>query len=304
MNPKYPVYIISKGRWESRLTSRGLEAIGVPYRIVVEPQEFEQYSAVIDVSKILTLPFSNLGQGSVPARNWVWEHARAAGATRHWIMDDNIGRTLNNVGVSSFFRLNYNLKVPVMSGTPLRCMEDFVDRYENIALAGPNYFMFASRKSKNPPFVLNTRIYSCILIRNDLPYRWRGRYNEDTDLSLRALKDGWCTVLFNAFLCYKQTTMTMGGGNSDELYKGNGRLAMAESLVEQHPDVARVSTKWNRPQHYVDYSPFRGNRLIRKTTYQVSEGVDNYGMVLQDCVDGMWVTRPITIQPYAKGERA
>ena len=25
MNPKYPVYIISKGRWESRLTSKALE---------------------------------------------------------------------------------------------------------------------------------------------------------------------------------------------------------------------------------------------------------------------------------------
>src|ERR1039457_7656643 len=28
--PRYPVYIISKGRWESRPTSRALEQIGVP----------------------------------------------------------------------------------------------------------------------------------------------------------------------------------------------------------------------------------------------------------------------------------
>ena len=37
INPGYPVYVISKGRWESRLTSRALERIGVPYRVVVEP---------------------------------------------------------------------------------------------------------------------------------------------------------------------------------------------------------------------------------------------------------------------------
>jgi hypothetical protein len=73
MNPKYPVYVISKGRWESRLTSKALELIKVPYHIVIEPQEYKQYSAVIDSEKILVLPFSNLGQGSIPARNWVWD---------------------------------------------------------------------------------------------------------------------------------------------------------------------------------------------------------------------------------------
>jgi hypothetical protein len=37
-NPRYPVYIVSKGRWETRLTSKALESLGVPYRIVIEPQ--------------------------------------------------------------------------------------------------------------------------------------------------------------------------------------------------------------------------------------------------------------------------
>jgi len=99
MNRKYPVYTISKGRWESRLTSKALEDLGVPYRIVVEPQEFEPYAAVIDPGKILVLPFSNLGQGSTPARNWVWEHAIGEGHARHWIMDDNIRK---------FYRFNHN----------------------------------------------------------------------------------------------------------------------------------------------------------------------------------------------------
>lgn len=281
MNPKYPVYIISKGRWESRLTSKALEKIGVPYSIVIEPQEFTAYASVINPAKILRLPFSNLGQGSIPARNWVWEHAITTGATHHWILDDNI---------QGFYRLHYNLKTPVASGTIFRVTEDFIGRYENVAQAGFNYFMFASRKTKIPPFYLNTRIYSCILLRNDLPYRWRGRYNEDTDLSLRILKDGWCTILFNAFLARKSQTMTMKGGNSDELYQDQGRLAMAESLAEQHPDVARVSYKWGRPQHHVDYTPFRRNKLRLKPDVEIPEGVNNYGMVLQELVNGEWVT--------------
>lgn len=280
MNPQYPVYVISKGRWESRRTSKALEKIAVPYRIVVEPQEHDLYSAVIDPAKILTLPFSNLGQGSIPARNWVWDHAEQEGYARHWILDDNI---------SGFYRFNRNLKTPVASGTVFRAAEEFTDRYENVGLSGFNYFMFAPRKALSPVFYLNTRIYSCILVNHRIPFRWRGRYNEDTDLSLRALKSGWCTILFNAFLADKETTMAMKGGNTDELYQGDGRRAMAESLREQHPDVTIVTRKWGRWQHHVDYSRFRRhNRLVRRAGIEIPEGVNNYGMVLERLIDGEW----------------
>jgi len=272
VNPRHPVYVISKGRWESRLTSKALERMGVPYRIVVEPQERGRYASVIDPKKILTLPFSNLGLGSIPARNWVWDHSVSEGAGMHWIMDDNI---------SFFYRSYRNKRHYVASGTILKCMEDFADRYENVALSGPNYGMFVADQSPNiPAYYLNTRVYSCILIRNDIPYRWRGRYNEDTDLSLRALKDGWCTVLFNAFLAQKKPTMVMKGGNMDELYKGSGRLKMAQSLVEQHPDVATITWKFGRPQHQVNYKPFRANKLKRRPDAVVPEGNNEYGMVL------------------------
>lgn len=272
MNPKYPVYIISKGRWDTRLTSKALEQIGVPYRIVVEPQEYNQYAAVIDPAKILVLPFSNLGQGSIPARNWVWEHAISTGAERHWILDDNL---------AYFYRFHNNQKYVVNSGVTFKACEDFVDRYTNVAFAGMQYEMFAPKKEKHTkPFILNTRIYSCILIKNDIPYRWRGRYNEDADLSLRALKDGWCTVLFIAFLAWKKATMRMKGGNTDELYQGDGRLLMAQSLRQQHPDVVTITRKWGRWQHQVDYRPFKGNKLVLKPGVQIPQGVNNYGMVL------------------------
>ena len=90
MNPRYPVYVISKGRWETRLTVKALDSCGIPYRIVIEPQERDQYAEVIDPARILVLPFAELGQGSIPARNWVWDHATEEGHRRHWILDDNI----------------------------------------------------------------------------------------------------------------------------------------------------------------------------------------------------------------------
>jgi len=261
-NPIYPVYVISKGRWESRLTVRSLEELGVPFTLVVEPQEADSYRAAVrDPACVAALPFSNLGLGSIPARNWVWDDAVQRGAARHWILDDNIG---------GFYRLHENRRTRFGCGTCFRAAEVFADRYENVAIAGFQYMMFAPRKRKWPAFVWNTRVYSCILLRNDLqwqgaPMRWRGRYNEDTDLSLRALKDGHCTVLFNAFLANKMATMTMGGGNTDELYSPeDGRLLMAQSLVDQHPDVVTINYKWKRPQHEVNYRPFKNNKPIMK----------------------------------------
>lgn len=275
MNPKYPIYIISKGRADTRLTSRALEAMYTPYRIVIEPQEFDQYAAVIDPLKILVLPFSNLGLGSIPARNWVWDHAEGEGHARHWILDDNI---------RSFYRLVNNQKIRVGDGTVFAIAEDFVDRYTNVPMAGFQYEMFADRKTKHLPFHLNTRIYSCILLQNGIGYRWRGRYNEDTDLSLRLLQAGYCTILFYAFLAQKIATMRMPGGNTGELYRRNGqfdgRLAMARSLQSQHPDVVKITWKWGRWQHQVDYRSFKKNRLRRRAGLAVDRGVNNYGMHL------------------------
>lgn len=240
------------------------------YHIVIEPQEYEQYAKVIDPKKILVLPFSNLGQGSIPARNWIWEHAISTGAERHWILDDNI---------RYFARIYHNKKIRVKTDVCFTVVEDFTDRYENIGLSGLQYSMFVVTSSKyRIPFTLNTRIYSCILIKNDLPYRWRGRYNEDTDLSLRVLKDGWCTFLCRAFVAHKMVTLSMKGGNMEQLYKGDGRLMMAKSLQKQHPDVTTIKWKWGRYQHSVNYSRFQYNRLKLKKGIVLSDTVNEYGM--------------------------
>ena len=274
MNPKYPIYIISKGRYDTYFTSKALEKINVPYRIVIEPAELRQYSDIIDKNKIIILPedYSKLGEGSIPARNWTWNHSIKEGWERHWILDDNI---------RGFYRLNNNLRIPISVGTIFKCAEDFTERYINIKVSGFNYCYLMPRKNKRPPYHLNTRIYSCILLANDLDIRWRGRYNEDTDLSLRILKAGYCTVLFNAFLADKATTMTMSGGNAEKIYNtGDNRRAFAESLKRQHPDIVKVIRKYGRWHHTVDYRRFRRNKLIKKEGLRVIDRINNYGMAL------------------------
>jgi hypothetical protein len=251
MNPKHPIYVISKGRADTSLTSRALTRMAVPHRVVIEPQEFEVYAAALGPEILLTLPFSNLGLGSIPARNWVWEHSIAEGHSWHWILDDNI---------DGFVRFHHNKKTPLTTGAAFAVTERFVERYENVVQAGFQYEFFEPSRRKIPPLIWNTRIYSCILMRNDIRYRWRGRYNEDTDLSIRILKDGLCTVLLRPFQACKARTMTMKGGNTDILYAGDGRIKMAQELLINHPDCVRIVERWGRYQHRVDYSAFRKNK--------------------------------------------
>jgi hypothetical protein len=255
--PKYPIYIISKGRWKTNYTAKALDLLKIPYRLVIEPLEVNDYAKVTDdLRKLLVLPFNNLGQGSIPARNFVWEHSLRSGAERHWILDDNI----SGFGIQKGGR-----RVPTLRNADFfaQC-EKFVDRYTNIALAGIRY-RFHHNYTK-APYLLNTRIYSCMLIKNCIPYRWRGKYNEDTDLSLRVLKSGsYCTLLFTWCYCNKAGSMLVRGGNTDTIYaEGDNRRAFAESLAKQHPDVAKVVWRFNRWHHQVDYRSFRTIPLCKK----------------------------------------
>lgn len=281
-SPKHPLYIPSKGRADCRYTAKALDEMKVPYLLVVEEQEYTEYCRVAGKDKVLVLDksyqddydtFDNLGntksKGPGPARNFIWDHSISNGHTWHWVMDDNI---------RAFYRLNRNRIERVYDGAFWLAMETFCERYTNVAMAGPNYELFVLRRAKSPPFILNTRIYSCSLIRNDVSFRWRGRYNEDTDLSLRMLKAGWCTVQFNAFLQDKIATQQVKGGNTSEFYEKDGTLPKSQMQVAMHPDVSRLVWKFGRWHHQVNYKPFRVNKLIRKKGISRAEKNNEFGM--------------------------
>lgn len=275
---RFPVYILSKGRADCATTPALLRQAGVAFSLVVEPQEADDYRKAFG-DCVLVLPFSNLGRGSIPARNWIWEHAKRHGHAWHWILDDNI---------LGFWRTHMNRRLVIKrSSAPLRVVEDFADRFDNLAFAGLSADGFCPDRQEIPPYTLNTRVYSVTLVKTGLPYRWRGLYNEDTDICLRALKDGWATVLFRSMLMKKVHTSRgvdgtgMKGGNTDCVYNtGDYRRAFAESLKEQHPDCVEVVWKFGRWHHQVDYSKFKRNRLVMKPGVVPTKDVNEYGMEL------------------------
>ena len=245
--PRYPIYIPTKGRWDIPQTINNFQRDGVPINVVVEEQERENYERNCShpTTTFLTLPFSNKGS-VVPARNWIMDHAIESGAKRHWQFDDN---------QAQFNRFYKGRLIPIESHLALRMLEDFTDRYKNIAISGFDYEMFVIRGQTPSPYFLNHRVYSASLHNNEAPFRWRINYNEDADICLQALSTGWwSTVLFRALNIRKAATMMMKGGNTDELYKGDGRNTMARTLERMWPGVVETRRKFGRPQHAIAYN--------------------------------------------------
>ena len=202
---------------------------------------------------------------------------------KHWVMDDNM---------AGFYRFHKNQRIKCVHPTAIHQAEITSDRFDNVWLSGLQYKSFCPEICKDKKNVItNTRIYSCILIRNDLDVelkteRWRGKYNEDTDLSLRVLKAGGANMLFLNFLCDKQTTKSCKGGNTDSIYKGDGIKMKLDSLIAQHPDVTKKSHKYQKEFHHqVDYSTWAKNPLYKdgrpvESGAQAPEDINEFGLKL------------------------
>jgi hypothetical protein len=295
VSPKYPIYVITKGRWEKTLTIDTLEEMGIDFNICVEPDEYDNYisNPKIDKNKVIKLPenFSERKQGGIPVRNFVWQHSVDNGHKKHWIIDDNI---------DGFYRWNENIQKRVKDGVVFRVMEDYSDMWENLGLTSCQYASFVPGIDTGRGAVIrNTRTYSCILINTELldkrlEERWRGTYNEDTDLTLRVLstKD-LCTANFNAILSGKQTTGTMKGGNTTTIYefgedkqqnaKFTGLQKKFDELKENWGDIIKFTNKKHkdgRPHHHISYTKLFKQPLILKEGIKREPKVNNYNMKL------------------------
>lgn len=248
--PIHPIYIISKGRYDVTLTADNFEKSNLDYLIAVEPQEKKLYEKKLGSHRVLELPFSNLGVGSYPARNYCWEHAIKNGNTHHWLFDDNI----------LFFMkwIDGKRRKIVDLNNALKYVEQYSLKY-NIDINGfeePNFV----QKPPKKPFKNNCHVYSAMLIKNSIPYRWRLKYNEDVDLNLQVLHNGGKTASCVYYMANKVSTADkMKGGNQDELYKGNDprkKLLKAKMLESVWPQYAKTVIRFNRIHHFVDWKIF------------------------------------------------
>lgn len=274
-HPRYPIYIPSKGRYGRSETARMFDKYETPYRVVVEPQEVDNYAKALGKDKLVVLPEND--QGLVYARNFCKQHSIDEGHERHWQFDDDI-RMMG--------RMYKRERIQCNSSIAISAAEDFIERYENVGLCAFNHIGFLGPQQACPPFYLNTRCYTCFCMWNKLPNTWRYRYNEDTDMSLQVIAAGYCTIMFNAF--FMQTCDTNYGGKESKVeggqqavYADDGRLKMSRDLERQWPGVVTTERKFGRPQHKIksNWTKF-DTQLIRKKTidFDAMKKIDELGM--------------------------
>ena len=280
---KYPIFVISKGRYEKRFTSDYLSKCKIKHYLVIEHCEKKLYEKDLKEHVnllVMNKKYDNLGKGSIPVRNWIDKKVKKSmkGTLKYWCLDDNM---------NGFYRFYKNTRIEMRTPLIFRITEEFSDRYENLHLCGLQYYSFCPDISKRRTLCgLNTRIYSCMLISTKLKdvlggVLWRGRYNEDTDLSLRILKKGLPTVLMYQFLCHKMTTLSCKGGNTDTIYKDDGLQKKLDSLIKQHPDVVKGTIKFKKVHHQVNYKPFIKNKLILKKDVVVPKEYYDWGLYVR-----------------------
>jgi len=283
---KYPIFIISKGRYRKRVgngyryeppkTAKYLEFCNIDYKIVVEKQEYDEYAKSINKDKIMILPdeYMNLDQGSIPVRNFVHHHNLREGNYAYWLLDDNI---------KSFIFNNNDERYMITDGFMFAVNENILNNYDNLYLTGHQYKMFVVPRQNTTKIVsTHTRVYSSILIRTDIPVLneqkdiWRGKYNEDTDLSLRILKLGLPTLITNNIVADKEETGGTGGNH--QIYQEDNNASgvlKTQALLEHHSDVVDVIKNYNRTHHKIKNSFIYKCRaeipLIKSEFFEVKE---------------------------------
>jgi hypothetical protein len=247
----FPIYIISKGRAYNPLTAKNFLREGLDFYIAVEPQEYNDYVTAVGEKYVLKLPFSNLGVGSYPARNFCWEHSKLNGFEYHWLFDDNITNWAKWIDGK---RKKWN-----DINTALKFVEVLTEKHkiDILGFEEPNFVVKPPKK----PFKFNCHVYSAMLIKNNLPYRWRLKYNEDVDLCLQVLHNGGTTASCVYYMADKvSTAMKMKGGNQTELYKGNSpikNLLKAKTLEAVWPQYAKTVIRFGRHHHLIDWKIFK-----------------------------------------------
>lgn len=209
---KYPVYIPSKGRFKNNLTANLLLKYKIPFYLVVEKNDYNSYSANFSRENLLCLESSDYGCVS-HARNFIKNHANAAGYKYHWQMDDDIRGFIEVKGRSTIT----DDAISILSD-----VERFSDQYSNLAITSLNSDVFGRLATKD--FDVNKFAYTCMLILSNAPCTFTPGTEEDLDFNLQCLTQKLCTVKFNKYLFRWSTTGTREGGYT-ELNANGKRLA-------------------------------------------------------------------------------
>lgn len=280
MPNKYPIFIISYNRAKNHLTAKHLASWGVKHYMVVHKEQLADYKKYMteEMKEYTTflefddsykfkyetcdnIPHSVKNAGSGAERNFAWDYSKdILKAKAHWLMDDNMGFYYIKGITSADVYVRKSCDKETFWNL-FKKGEEFFDRYSNLMMIELTASEMCISKMR-VSYALNTRCFSCNLIWNDMPIRWRGRYNEDVILSTDIMVAGYCIASYRGgVLKHKQSTRTAIGGNhaiqkgdKNSLYSDgfNYKYSSVDKtnlLIKVYPKYYRKVIKYGRVHH-------------------------------------------------------
>jgi hypothetical protein len=258
-NPKteilHPIYIPSKNRADRDGAAKLLKQYGIPFKIVIEPQDASKYLNRYDPSELLVMDKNDEGVHYV--RNYAKQHATDNGHAYHWQIDDDITKFL--------FRKDGKNKATNPAHV-LNAIETVTNLYANIGTSAAKYDTFAF--GANSPIQLNKMVASAMLFRNDPDVWFEKDMVEDIDITMQYLTKGDCSLLFATALCKVPTTPTDTGGLGADARIGGMAETRCQNLINKWGTDFKLITKNNAPRIAPSqvWNTFKQQPTIKPTT--------------------------------------
>lgn len=223
------VYVPSKGR-PSGSTAKLLAESGINFLVVVEPQEYDAYKAVVG-KRLLTLPASN--QGIAYVRNWILQHHDSGW---YWMLDDDI---------TAFFKTTNGKNTKVSAREALEGAGGFFIEDASIGQAALEYQQFAWSATRAVKHNGYCDVAVCINKDRVKMLRYRPEVNlkEDRDFTLQVLSSGMRTARVCRYSFAAPKNGSNAGGLSGEYSQTGKELAASRLMCRLWPGICTPITK-------------------------------------------------------------
>jgi len=273
---KYPISILSYGRYNQNKTSKYLLKCKIKHYIFVEECEYNlyiknYYNKLNDEDKWLVNiintynDFHLLNLGGSPVRNYILDYWLKQGVERCWMLDDNI---------NCYKRYNKGLKLKIYSDLIFSSIERYIKEYDNVGICSHNICGFVRSNLNRGVIVLNQKHYSSLLLLTNKQFRFKHKYNEDVLISIDYIISGKINFCFNHILYNKNTSGKDTGGNTNTIYK-NGSQEGYRLKYEYLYDELKKMYEYGLIKINCDFDKFIFNKPLKSKDYHHSIQYNN-----------------------------
>jgi hypothetical protein len=226
------IFIPTKGRAGRTKTTRLLDKVKLPYTLVVEPNDVENYKQFHSGDFVI---LARNDMGITYSRDCILRHARSVNLDTFWMLDDDI-ESFNEVVAGKTIKKDAHILCKAK-----RVLTKHKASLYSLEL---RQFGWASKE-----LVPNRIAMQCVLFNvplcQGIDYDLNIRIREDYDLSLQAILKGYGTLKSGKF-CYGIADMKSQEGGMSEWYNDKVEQEEVTKLCQKYPGLVEPTYKHNR----------------------------------------------------------